>query len=73
MIDENYCGLVFKKLDAKTTKAYFKRDRLYIEGNEFIHRSNITQETAIHYVNGYYNYRMSESHHLRLNSYRSMN
>lgn len=39
-------GLVFKKLDAKTTKAYFKRDRLYIEGNEFIHRSNITQETA---------------------------
>lgn len=46
MIDENYCGLVFKKLDAKTTKAYFKRDRLYIEGNEFIHRSNITQETA---------------------------
>ena len=27
-------------------KVYFKRDKLYIDGNEFIHRPNITQETT---------------------------
>ena len=46
MIDENYYGLISQKLDAKTKKAYFKRDQLYIDGNEFISQPNITQETA---------------------------
>jgi hypothetical protein len=27
-------------------KPYFKRDKLYIDGDEYIHRPNITQEKA---------------------------
>ena len=36
----------FQEARRQNKKAYFKRDKLYIDGNEFIHRPNITQETA---------------------------
>ena len=46
MIDENYLGLYFQEDRRQHKKAYFKKDKLYIDGNEFIHQPNITQETA---------------------------
>ena len=39
-------ALYFQEDRRQNKKAYFKKDKLYIDGNEFIHQPNITQETA---------------------------
>ena len=36
----------FPEARRQNKKAYFKRDKLYIDGSEFIPQPNITQETA---------------------------
>jgi hypothetical protein len=36
----------FQEARRQNKKTYFKRDKLYIDGDECIHRPNITQEKA---------------------------
>jgi hypothetical protein len=36
----------FQEARRQNKKTYFKRDKLYIDGDEYIHRPNITQEKA---------------------------